>query len=63
MQELLSGEIMGKAQMLMKIKGDGALEHANMMAERMQKANDEEYLVYWQKIVTQIELLIEGGHG
>jgi hypothetical protein len=25
-----------------------ALEHANMMAERMQKANDEEYLVYWQ---------------
>lgn len=54
---------MGKAQMLMKIKGDGALEHANMMAERMQKANDEEYLVYWQKIVTQIELLIEGGHG
>jgi len=63
MQETIPGEVMGKAQLLMKIKGDDALSHANMMAAQMRESSDEDYLFYWQQIVTQIELLIEARRG
>ena len=55
---------MRRALMLMKSKGQGALEHANMMAESMQETGDKDDQVYWRKIATQIELLIEeSNHG
>jgi len=60
MQQPIPGDVYGKAQLLMKIKGDGALVHANMKAR---ETRDEDYLVYWQSIATQIESLMASGHG
>lgn len=51
---------MQRAMMLVKNKGNGALEYANQMFKRTQKTYDKEEQVYWQKIAMQIELLIEG---
>ena len=59
MKDPLAGEIMRKAQLLMKGKGKGALEHAKKKAEYMQKTGDKDDQVFWQRIATQIELLIE----
>jgi len=63
MSDQFAGEIMKTASMLLKTKGNGALEHAQNISERMQKSGDEEDQIYWKRIVMQIEALIEGGHG
>ncbi len=54
-----SGEIMKRAQMLLKTKGQGALEHANGVFEDMQKTGAEEDRIYWHRIVKQVEILVE----
>ena len=54
----LAGEIMQRAQMLIKTKGEDALEHSKNVLEDMQKAGEEDR-VYWQRIVRQVELLVE----
>ena len=55
----MAGEIMKRAMMLINSKGEDALKHANQMFENAQKTGDEEDRVYWQKIVMQVELLVE----
>ena len=52
------GEIMRNAQRLILARGDGALGYAKKMAERMQKEGDEEEQAFWERIATQIDLLI-----
>jgi len=56
----MTNEVMKRAKMLVNTKGEGAIEHANRMLDNTQKTGDEEDSVYWQKIVMQIELLIDG---
>ena len=53
-----TGEIMRHAMMLVNSKGDGAVDHANKMAERMQDTGDEEGQEFWNKIAQQVELLV-----
>ena len=53
------GEIMRRADLLFKSRGQGALDYANMMEESMQKTGAKDDQVYWLKIARQIELLIE----
>ena len=45
--------------MLIKSKGQDALEYANMMAESMQEKGDKDDQAYWQRIAMQVELLLE----
>ncbi len=52
------GEIMRHAVMLVNTMGDGAVDHAHKMAERMQEAGDEEDQKFWDNIAQQIELLV-----
>ena len=52
------GEIMRHALMLVNSKGDGAVDHANKMAERMQETGDEDDQAFWNKIAQQVELLV-----
>ena len=52
------GEIMRHAVRLVKSKGDGAVDHANKMAEMMQEEGDEEDQEFWNKIAKQVELLV-----
>ena len=52
------GEIMRNAQLLVSSKGDGALDHAEMMAERMHEMGSEEDQAFWEKIAAQVELLV-----
>lgn len=63
MSEPLDGEVMRRAQMIMKTKGKGALEHAEKITERLEKTGDHDDLIYWRRIAMQIEMLIEGDHG
>ena len=53
-----TGEIMRHALMLVNSKGDGAVDHANKMARRMQDTGDEEDQEFWNKIAQQVELLV-----
>ena len=53
-----TGEIMRHALMLVNSKGDGAVDHANKMAERMQETGDEDDQSFWNKIAQQVELLV-----
>ena len=52
------GEIMRNARRLLKYRRDGALEHANKMAERMTEEGDEKNQAFWEWIAAQIELLL-----
>lgn len=61
-ESLFEGEIMKRAQMLFRTKGQGALEYANQMLKRTQKTYDKEEQVYWHRIVMQIELLVDGNN-
>ncbi len=56
---LFAGEVMKRAQMLIKSKGQDALEHANLVFESMQESGDEDAIFYWHRIVRQVELLVE----
>ena len=53
-----TGEIMRTAMRLVSSKGDGAVDHANKMAERMQDTGDEDEQEFWNKIARQVELLV-----
>ena len=53
-----TGEIMRHALLLVNSKGDGAVDHANKMARRMQDTGDEEDQEFWNKIAQQVELLV-----
>ncbi len=48
---------MKRAHLLIKSKGDAALDYTVKMAERMEEAGDEGNLVFWQKISRQVEIL------
>ncbi len=52
------GEIMRRAQLLIKGKGDAALDYSNKMAARKEELGEEEDLAYWEKIAKQVELLL-----
>ena len=54
----LRGEIMRRAQLLVKSKGEAALDYTNKMAERKEELGEEDDLVYWEKIAKQVELLL-----
>ncbi len=49
---------MRHALMLVNSKGDGAVDHANKMSEKMQDAGDEDGQAVWNKIARQVELLV-----
>ena len=51
------GEIMRNARRLLKYRREGALGHANRMAEKMKEKGDEKNHVFWERIAAQIELL------
>ena len=59
LESSLAGEVMKRAQMLVKIRGRDALEHANQMIESMRKTGDEEHCDYWHRIALQVELLVK----
>ena len=52
------GEIMRNAQLLIRSKGDRALDHAEKMVKRMQKTGEEEDQAFWEKIASQVDLLL-----
>ena len=52
------GEIMRHALMLVKTRGDSAVDHANKMVKRMQETGDEDEQAFWNKIAKQVELLV-----
>ena len=55
---LTRGEIMKRAQLLIKGKGEAALDYANKMTARMEETGDEDDIVYWEKIAKQVDLLL-----
>lgn len=56
---LLAGEIMKRAEMLIKTKGQDALEYSNTVFESMMKTGGDEDRIYWHRIVRQIEVIVE----
>ena len=52
------GEVMRNAQRLVKAKGDKALDYAEKMAKRMQETGEEEDQVFWNRIASQVDLLL-----
>ena len=48
---------MRNARRLLKYRREGALGHANRMAERMKENGDEKNQTFWERIAAQIELL------
>lgn len=62
MSEPMVGEVMRKAQLLMRTKSDGAPENTDWMAEHLEKTGDHDDPIYWRRIVMWIEILIEEGH-
>ena len=54
----MQGEVMRNAMRLVKARGEGALQYAKNMAERMRDEGEEEDQVYWDRISRQIELLL-----
>jgi len=52
------GEILRNARRLVQAKGDGALGYAEKMAKRMQERNDEDNQAFWERIASQVDLLI-----
>lgn len=57
-----AGEVIDRAQILLKVRGQGALEYANQMLKRTQKTYDKEEQVYWHRIIRQVELLVDGNN-
>ena len=55
----MDGEIMKRANLLVKSKGQGALEYANKMLEEIEETGDDEEKTYWHRIALQVELLVE----
>ena len=44
--------------MLIKSKGDAAVDDTKKMVAKMEETGDEDDLVYWEKIAKQVELLL-----
>ena len=55
---LTRSEIMKRAQLLIKGKGESALDYSNKMAARMEETGDQDDILYWEKIAKQVELLL-----
>ena len=49
---------MRNARRLLKYRRDGALTHAKKMAEKMRDEGDEDNQAFWERISTQVELLL-----
>ena len=54
----VKGEILRTAMVLVKSKGSKALDYAKRKAEVMKDGDDEEDIVYWQRISKQVEILL-----
>ncbi len=52
------GEILRNAKRLVQAKGDGALDYAEKMAKKMQETGEEEDQAFWERIASQVDLLI-----
>ena len=52
------GEILRNARRLVQAKGDGALDYAEKKAKRMREAGEEDDQAFWERIATQVDLLI-----
>ena len=52
------GEILRNARRLVQTKGKGALGYAEKMAKSMQEAGNEEDQAFWERIASQIDLLL-----
>ncbi len=52
------GEIMRNARRLVSSKGHRALDHAEMMVERMHEMGSDDDQAFWEKISAQIKLLV-----
>ena len=52
------GEVMRNAQLLVRSKGEGALDHAEKMVERMHETGSDDDQAFWEKISAQIGLLV-----
>ncbi len=52
------GEILRNARRLVQAKGDSALGYAEKMAKRMEERGDEDNQAFWERIASQVDLLI-----
>ncbi len=52
------GEIMRNALRLVQAKGDSALGYAQNMARTMQDRGEEDDQAFWERIASQVDLLI-----
>ena len=52
------GEILRNARRLVQIKGDSALNYAEKMAKKMQENGQEDDQAFWERIASQVDLLI-----
>ena len=52
------GEILRNARRLVQTKGDSALGHAKKMAKRMRETGEEDDRAFWERIASQVDLLI-----
>lgn len=52
------GEILRNAKRLVQAKGDGALSYAEKMAKKMQETGEEDDQAFWERIASQVDLLI-----
>ena len=52
------GEILRNARRLVQTKGDSALNYAEKMAKKMREDGQEDDQAFWERIASQIDLLI-----
>ncbi len=52
------GEILRNARRLVQAKGDAALPYAEKMAKTMQETGEEDDQAFWERIASQVDLLI-----
>ena len=52
------GEILRNARRPVQTKGDSALGYAEKMAKRMRETGEEDNQVFWERIASQVDLLI-----
>ena len=52
------GEILRNARRLVQTKGDSALGYAEKMAKRMRDPGEADDPAFWERIASQVDLLI-----
>ena len=52
------GEILRNARRLVQTNGDSALGYAEKMAKKMRETGEENNQVFWERIASQVNLLI-----